>query len=183
MQPPKRRRNLCEASQRRPLATRASILRPTPGGPFGHRKFNPATWARGPARPLPTPPTGADARDSPFVLVVCVDTVYIHSTVFAYSDGGVMEHLVRVYNERDRRTLEWLRNHVGDATIAAAVKRCAGDKPFLSSVCRQIGVRPPNFPAAPRRAPTETGEQALATIRAMLAAKVGATSGTTARMH
>ena len=33
-----------------------------------------------------------------------------------------MEHLVRLHNERDRRTLEWLRRHVGDAAIALAVE-------------------------------------------------------------
>jgi hypothetical protein len=33
-----------------------------------------------------------------------------------------MEHLVRVQNERDRRTLAWLRERVGDASIAAAVE-------------------------------------------------------------
>ena len=95
-----------------------------------------------------------------------------------------MEHLVRVYNEKDRRTLEWLRKHVGDATIAAAVKRCAGGKPFLSSVCRQIGVRPPDFVASVSRpAPTAAGEQALATIRGILAAKSLATNSAIARMH
>ncbi|ACC75763.1 hypothetical protein PPMP20_16975 [Paraburkholderia phymatum] len=95
-----------------------------------------------------------------------------------------MEHLVRVYNEKDRRTLAWLRERVGDAAIAAAVKRCVGDKPFLSSVCRQIGVRPPDFLASTSRpAPTETGEQALATIRGILAAKTFATGATHARMH
>jgi hypothetical protein len=90
-----------------------------------------------------------------------------------------MEHLVRVYNEKDRRTLEWLRKHVGDATIAAAVKRCAGGKPFLSLVCRQIGVRPPDFAVSNRPPPTATGEQALATIREILAVK----AQMTARMH
>lgn len=94
-----------------------------------------------------------------------------------------MEHLVRVYNEKDRRTLEWLRKHVGDATIAAAVKRCSGGKPFLSSVCRQIGVRPPDFPASNRPAPTATGEEALATIRGILAAQAGRASGVIARLH
>ena len=32
-----------------------------------------------------------------------------------------MEHLVRVYSEKDRQTLEWLRRHVGDVAIAGAV--------------------------------------------------------------
>ena len=45
-----------------------------------------------------------------------------------------MEHLVRVYNEKDRQTLDWLRRHVGDAAIASAVAQCA-----LSTVCRRLG--------------------------------------------
>lgn len=94
-----------------------------------------------------------------------------------------MEHLVRVYNEQDRRTLEWLRKHVGDAAIAAAVKRCSGGKPFLSLVCRQIGVRPPHFSASGRPAPTATGEQALVTIRGILAAQAGRSSVGIARTH
>jgi hypothetical protein len=49
-----------------------------------------------------------------------------------------MEHLVRVQNERDRRTLAWLRAHVGDAAIEAAAQRYAGPaKPYLSTVCRE----------------------------------------------
>ncbi|MFX1689713.1 hypothetical protein PWR05_35165 [Paraburkholderia sp. A2RI-6] len=55
-----------------------------------------------------------------------------------------MEHLVRVYNEKDRQTLEWLRRHVGDAALATAVERCAGSgKLYLSAVCRQLGVKIP----------------------------------------
>jgi hypothetical protein len=37
----------------------------------------------------------------------------------------MMEHLVRVYNEKDRQTLEWLRRHVGDVAIASAVAQAA----------------------------------------------------------
>jgi hypothetical protein len=37
-----------------------------------------------------------------------------------------MEHLVRILNDRDRRTLAWLRQQVGDAALAAAAERCAG---------------------------------------------------------
>ncbi|SDJ59458.1 hypothetical protein SAMN04487926_1713 [Paraburkholderia steynii] len=52
-----------------------------------------------------------------------------------------MEHLVRVYNEKDRQTLEWLRRHVDDAAIASAVAQCTGSgKPYLSIVCRSLGV-------------------------------------------
>jgi hypothetical protein len=55
-----------------------------------------------------------------------------------------MEHLVRVQNERDRRTLAWLRGHVGDAAIVAAAQRCGGlSKPYLSAVCPTLEVTVP----------------------------------------
>ena len=85
-----------------------------------------------------------------------------------------MEHLVRVQNERDRRTLAWLRERVGDAAIAAVVQRCGRSKPYLSAVCRMLGVTAPQFSAPPRVAPSVTAEQALAAIRQILAARAGA---------
>ncbi|MEI7298189.1 hypothetical protein WCQ02_39420 [Paraburkholderia tropica] len=69
-----------------------------------------------------------------------------------------MEHLVRILNDNDRQTLAWLRRHVGDARLSDAARRLIaqreqhagiGSKPYLSAVCRYLGVRPP----APRRAP------------------------------
>ncbi|MBB5429786.1 hypothetical protein OKW33_006356 [Paraburkholderia atlantica] len=70
-----------------------------------------------------------------------------------------MEHLVRVYNEKDRQTLEWLRRHVGDAAIATAVEQCAGSgKPYLSTVCRRLGVRTPEFSVARRRVFSDCGK-------------------------
>ncbi|SAL34020.1 hypothetical protein AWB69_03086 [Caballeronia udeis] len=63
-----------------------------------------------------------------------------------------MEHLVRLYNERDRRTLEWLCRHVGDAAIALAVERCATPgKPYISAVCRRLGVKSFRFHAEKRQ--------------------------------
>ncbi|WP_207003796.1 hypothetical protein [Trinickia mobilis] len=83
-----------------------------------------------------------------------------------------MEHLVRVQNERDRRTLAWLRAQVGDIAIADAVQCCAGpSKPYLSSVCRQLGVAAPRFSAPHRLAPSAAAEQSLATIRQILASR------------
>ncbi|WP_233859895.1 hypothetical protein [Paraburkholderia sp. HD33-4] len=83
-----------------------------------------------------------------------------------------MEHLVRVYNERDRQTLEWLRRQVGDAAIAAAVEQCAGSgKPYLSTVCRRLGVRTPEFSVARRHTSSPIAEKSLATIRGILAAR------------
>ena len=87
-----------------------------------------------------------------------------------------MEHLVRVHNENDRQTLEWLRQHVGDAAIAAAVQRCEGSrKPYLSDVCRQLGVRVPRLHVPPRENPSPVAEQSLANIRRILAARIALT--------
>ena len=91
-----------------------------------------------------------------------------------------MEHLIRIYNERDRQTLEWLRARVGDAAIVAAVARCATAKPFVSVVCRQIGLRPPYFHRTASAAPTVVGEQSLAMIRGILA-KSGSRGAVTGR--
>ncbi|CAB3809670.1 hypothetical protein [Paraburkholderia fynbosensis] len=83
-----------------------------------------------------------------------------------------MEHLVRIYNERDRRTLEWLRRHVGNAAIALAVEGCAkSDKPYLSAVCRRLGVQPPEFSTAHQAAPSPVAEHSLAAIRLILASR------------
>ena len=56
-----------------------------------------------------------------------------------------MEQWVRVQNEHDRQVLAWLREQVGDAAVAAAAQACArGDaKPYLSMVCRQLGLSVP----------------------------------------
>lgn len=85
-----------------------------------------------------------------------------------------MEHLVRVQNERDRRTLAWLRGHVGEAAIAAAAKRCVGPtKPYLSAVCRALGVTVPRFSTLRQGVGSTTAEQSLATIRQILASRSG----------
>jgi hypothetical protein len=78
-----------------------------------------------------------------------------------------MEHLVRVQNERDRRTLAWLRSQVGDAAVTEAARRCGGaSKPYLSAVCRTLGVTAPRFRTM---TPSAAAEQSLATIRQILA--------------
>ena len=80
------------------------------------------------------------------------------------------------FTEQDRQTLEWLRRHVGDAAIAAAVERCAGSgKPYLSSVCRQLGVKTPGFHLPRRESPSPVAEQSLAAIRGILAARTAST--------
>ncbi|OLL29214.1 hypothetical protein BTH42_23455 [Burkholderia sp. SRS-W-2-2016] len=95
-----------------------------------------------------------------------------------------MEHLVRVYNEKDRRTLEWLRRYVGDAALASAIARCAGPgKPYLSAVCRRLGVRAPEFSIA-RPMPSAIAEHSLATMRSILAARtMSAKQGAIATGH
>jgi hypothetical protein len=60
-----------------------------------------------------------------------------------------MEEWVRVRNERDRKVLVWLRGQVSDPAIATAAQSCArGDsKPYLSAVCRRLGLKAPIMPS------------------------------------
>src|SRR5476649_1898097 len=53
-----------------------------------------------------------------------------------------MEQCVRVRNDRDRQLLKWLVETIGEAAIVKAAQACArGDaKPYLSTVCRQLGI-------------------------------------------
>ncbi len=64
-----------------------------------------------------------------------------------------MEEWVRVKNERDRKVLVWLRGQVSDDAIATAARACApgGSKPYLSAVCRQLGLK---APITPSKSPT-----------------------------
>jgi hypothetical protein len=85
-----------------------------------------------------------------------------------------MEHRIRVINEHDRRTLEWLRMKVGDASLEAAATRLGGlEKPYISTVCRELGIRPPRFPTTRRVEGTPTGNQSIAAIKMLLASKIG----------
>jgi hypothetical protein len=61
-----------------------------------------------------------------------------------------MEEQVRVQNERDRKVLVWLRGQVSDDAIATAARACAPvrSKPYLSAVCRQLGLKAPIMPSA-----------------------------------
>ena len=93
-----------------------------------------------------------------------------------------MEHLVRVQNERDRRTLAWLREKVGDAAIVAAAQRYGPSKPYLSVVCRPLGVTAPQFSAPRRLAPSAAAGQSLVTIRRILASRTGHPTRTLARV-
>jgi hypothetical protein len=95
-----------------------------------------------------------------------------------------MEHLVRVQNERDRRTLAWLRERVGAAAIVAAAQRYVGpSKPYLSAVCRTLGITAPRFSAPRRPVPSATAEQSLAAIRQILASRRSRQPSTAAAMR
>jgi hypothetical protein len=90
-----------------------------------------------------------------------------------------LEHLIRILNDDHRQTLAWLRAHAGDARVADAARRLAGQrepvagawaKPYISAVCRYLGVWPPT----PRRstnahADQQVADQHLARIRQLLA--------------
>ena len=78
-----------------------------------------------------------------------------------------MEHLIRILNDDDRQTLVWLRTHVGDTRVAEAARRLiaqretavgAWAKPYVSAVCRYLGVWPPT----PQRSPRVEGDHAVA---------------------
>ncbi|CAE6826692.1 hypothetical protein R69888_06373 [Paraburkholderia haematera] len=99
-----------------------------------------------------------------------------------------MEHLVRVQNESDRQILAWLLGRVGEAAVAAAARDCAGrGKPYLSQVCRRLGILPPwtirsaRLRDAAREAHEAIGEQHLAEIRQILARARPATSSSVGR--
>jgi hypothetical protein len=82
-----------------------------------------------------------------------------------------MHQLIRILNDGDCETLAWLRKHVGDVRVAAATRHLGGNgKPYLSAVCRYLGVRPPTPHQASR--PVEdctVGDNYLAQIRQLLA--------------
>lgn len=59
-----------------------------------------------------------------------------------------MEQWVRVQNEHDRNVLAWLRARVGDTAITSAAQACApsDSKPYLSAVCRHLGLSTRDVP-------------------------------------
>lgn len=55
-----------------------------------------------------------------------------------------MNQLIRILNESDRAAVAWLCTHVGDARVAAAARHLGRTgMPYVSAVCRYLGVRPP----------------------------------------
>jgi hypothetical protein len=80
-----------------------------------------------------------------------------------------MEEWVRVQNERDRKVLVWLRGQVSDAAIATAARACAerDSKPYLSAVCRQLGLKAPIM-SSKSQANEAVGERHLAAMYEIL---------------
>lgn len=71
-------------------------------------------------------------------------------------------------NERDRRTLAWLRSTVGDDAIRDAIGRLAGRRrPFVSNLCRVLGVEVPPEVIEPSKAvlSREEAKQRLEALR------------------
>lgn len=86
-----------------------------------------------------------------------------------------MEQLVRVQNEYDRQVLGWLRVRVGDAALQSAARQAAtdGEKPYLSTICRSLGIRPPSrraFRDEAAKTHRAVGERYLRRIRQILGA-------------
>jgi hypothetical protein len=83
-----------------------------------------------------------------------------------------MEHMVRVQNESDRKILAWLRERMGAAALAQAIDGCDGPgKPYLSQVCRRLGMRPPwtvSVSTARESAHMKVGDLHLTVIRQTL---------------
>lgn len=105
-----------------------------------------------------------------------------------------MEHLIRVQNEYDRQVLGWLRVRIGDAALQSAARRLSadGEKPYLSTICRTLGVRPPSrraFRDEAAKSHRVVGERYLAKIRQILSvpaaeqARSVATIGRDARLQ
>lgn len=72
-----------------------------------------------------------------------------------------------INNDRDRRTLDWLRSQVDDAAIANAICQLSGSrKPYVSNVCKQLGLV---APAVLEITSKEKAQEHLAAIRQKLA--------------
>ena len=82
------------------------------------------------------------------------------------SEGSSLEDCILVLNDRDRRTLAWLRSQVSDEAIAAAVEQLAGARrPFVSNVAKVLGLI---VPEGMDRSTREEALRHLAAIRAKL---------------
>ncbi|CAN0626745.1 conserved protein of unknown function [Burkholderia multivorans] len=89
-----------------------------------------------------------------------------------------MEHLIRIVNDTDRQVLAWLRTQVGDARVERAARQLGHTrKPYLSAVCRYLGVSVPvTLRQAARSGPSRdhsVGDRYLRLIRLHLASHAG----------
>ncbi|WP_179400912.1 hypothetical protein [Burkholderia guangdongensis] len=89
-----------------------------------------------------------------------------------------MEQLIRIVNDTDRQVLAWLRAQVGDARVERAARQLGHTrKPYLSAVCRYLGMNPPatlrqaTRPGA--RRDHSVGDRYLLLIRQHLATHAG----------
>ncbi|APY95188.1 hypothetical protein [Burkholderia pseudomallei] len=84
-----------------------------------------------------------------------------------------MEHLVRIVNDTDRQILAWLRSQVGDERVERAAQHMGRvRKPYLSAVCRYLGVWPPislRYPPRHGAVDHAVGDRYLTLIRQHLA--------------
>jgi hypothetical protein len=84
-----------------------------------------------------------------------------------------MEQRVRLVNDTDRQILTWLRSQVGDERVARAIHQLGRvRKPYVSAICRYLGMRPPFTIQRPvRRAAIDhsVGDHYLSLIRQHLA--------------
>jgi len=50
-----------------------------------------------------------------------------------------------ISNERDERSLAWLRREVGDEAISEALSRLAGNRrPYITNLCHELGLVVPD---------------------------------------
>ena len=84
------------------------------------------------------------------------------------SEGSSPEDCIILANDRDRRTLAWLRTQVSDDAIAAAVEQLAGARrPYITNVCKVLGL---TIPDGMEVASREEALRHLSAIRAKLKA-------------
>ncbi|QGZ65549.1 hypothetical protein [Paraburkholderia acidisoli] len=90
-----------------------------------------------------------------------------------------MAPLIRIVNDEDRRSVEWLITNVGEARVTAAAQRLSrgGRGPFVSAVCRYLGAwPPPSRASAAENSRYRVGDEYLARIRELLARRHGPTA-------
>lgn len=73
---------------------------------------------------------------------------------------------VILQSNRDRRTIAWLIEQVGEAAVAQACSKLDGRQPYVSNIAKVLDLRPPESLQRPTR---EEVAGHLAEIRARLA--------------